>query len=110
MSELAELTESIFATLKKSVEDFKDEVKDGAVDFLKEKAAYIAKETLRLKTGDDENKKVAKQNLKHLAAQVQGEVIRLELAATKRAADLLGKIVSVLSDALGGLIPKLFGG
>jgi hypothetical protein len=113
MSELWDgLAAEVEALLKSEIEDFKDEVKAEAEPFIKDKAVMIAKMTWKSKNGATESERnAAVKNLEHLAAQVQGEVIRLQLATTKRALDLLGKVLSVVaSTILRVAVPVLGGG
>jgi hypothetical protein len=105
------LKNEVLEILKRGAEDIADDTRDELKDFLKDKAKMIAKEKWRMiKADTDAERAEAEENLKHLYAQVQGEITRLNLATTQRAKDLLGKVLEVGIDAVRRLGPKIFGG
>jgi len=107
-----DLEKEVFSMLAQAVSDFAVETKaDKIGDFLKLKAKQIAQEKWRsIKAGTAEERERAEANLKHLYAQVAGEIATLELAATSRARDLLTKVLEVGIDTIRRIVPKLIGG
>jgi hypothetical protein len=102
------LEEKVLSILKDGVSSFSDDIKSEAMPYLREKAKQIAREKwASINAATDAEKETAKRNLEHLSAQVEGEIIRLKLAATDRAKDLLGKVFDVAIDSIIKIVPKL---
>lgn len=97
--------DEILALLKEETADLKGELKDAAQDFLKAQAVQIAQETYRAQFGTDDEKEIAKSNLRHLRGQRTAEIKRLQLAASERAENFLAKVLSVAQGLAEKLIP-----
>lgn len=98
----------VLATLKDGVASFLKDTKPELEAFLKEKALQIAKEKWRsLNAPTDVEREVAEVNLRHLAAQVGGKVVELQLAATKEAQNLLVKVLEVAAGILIRIGPEI---
>lgn len=98
---LQELEDQVTLIFRTGIESFKAEVKDEAADFLKAKASQAAKQLLKAETTTDPAIKAeALSNMAHIKAQVNGELAALQLVATKRAGELLEKVITVALEAL----------
>ena len=97
--------DEILALLKSETADLKGELKDAAESFLQDQAVQIAQETYRANFGTDDEKEIAKSNLRHLRGQRTAEIKRLQVAATERAENFLGKVLSVAQGLAEKLIP-----
>lgn len=107
----AQLEKEVLGILSQGVSDFASETKAALGDFLKKKAKQIAEHKWRSITAKTvEERERGESTLKHLYAQVEGEIIRTEIAVTKRAGDLLTKVLQVGIDAIRRIAPKMIGG
>ena len=102
------LQDDVLSILKDGVADFSDETKDELTDFLKKKSEQIARNKWNsIQASTEEERSRAKSNLKHLYAQVSGEIARTELVATKRAGDLLLKVLQVTIKSVSKMVPNV---
>lgn len=96
------LKDEVLGVLKDEVKEFAADTRPELEQFLKDKAEAVAREKwAELRAIDDDERELARSNLKHLRGQIEGEIARLQLAATERAGALLKK---VLETAVGVLI------
>lgn len=103
-----ELGSQVLSLLKQSVSDFVSSEKPEVEAFLKDKAQEIARQTwTSLNGASDDEKQVARENLRHLKAQVIMEAADLQIVATAKALGLLSKVFDVAANFLIQYAPKI---
>ena len=105
-----ELKDALVGTLTEGVKDFVDEVKPELQVFIVAKAQEAAKwKWESIHAGSEAEREEAKQNLRHIAAQVGGEAARMNLVAGKHAKSLLKKVFDVALSIFVKIAPALLG-
>ena len=103
-----ELGGQVLSLLKQSVSDFVSSEKPEVEAFLRDKAAEIARQTwISLNGTSEEEKQTARENLRHLKAQVIMEAASLQIVATAKALGLLSKVFDVVANFLIQYAPKI---
>lgn len=104
------LQAELLVVLKDGVKEFLGETRPELEAFLKEKAVEMAREKWRsLNASTESERGVAETNLRHLAAQVGGKVAELKLATTRRAHELIVKLVETTAGILLRIAPGMLG-
>jgi CO dehydrogenase/acetyl-CoA synthase beta subunit len=104
------LKDEVSSLLRDEVKDFISETKPELMSFLKDKAETIAREKwAELKATTDDERELARSNLKHLRGQIGAEIARLQLASTERAGALLKKVLETTIGIVIRVGPALLG-
>jgi hypothetical protein len=103
------LATELLGTLKTSISDFVDQEKPELEAFLKEKAQDLAKQTWITVDPNavEADKSIARENIRHLKAQVILEAADLKIVATARAVGLLSKVFETVGNFLIQYGPKI---